>query len=619
MDIFSNTLQFGIPYAILALGVFISYRILDFADMTTEGSFVFGGAMSIVLIGLGWNPILATLVSIICGILAGLITGLLHTKLKINGLLAGIITMTGLFSINMVVFGMQGIGGNSSYNFFTAFKSYYTIPVGDTDPTIFGYLSYILPDSWPRLTSVIITLFIIVIAIYGAIYWFAGTEVGMSMRATGMNPKMSRAQGINTTFYTILGLCISNALIALSASLCAQRDFTMSTTSGTGMLVVGLASIIIGEAIFGKRSFLNWIISVGLGALVYYLIVAVAIKAGLPNHYLKLLYALIIVAILAISFAKQKSNSNFSLTNWFISLFKKKDKFDLDKAQAEKEVLEIKTADYSGKEVVVHDNTILKAQGLTKIFNPTGNPEDIKIALNGIDVEIKEGEFVTIIGGNGSGKSTFFNTVSGVFPPESGNININGNDITKMPEYKRAAFIGRVAQDPYQGTAHNMSILENMNIANRRDRSKTLRWGFSKASEKQFKEKLATLGLGLENRMSAKIGTLSGGQRQAVTLLMATLKRPDMLFLDEHTAALDPKTAKKVLDLTDAVVKENNLTCVMVTHNMRDAIKYGNRLLMFNNGRIIYDVSGEEKKNLTVETLLKKFEDVDFNDSEVLG
>lgn len=613
--IFSNTLQFGIPYAILALGVFISYRILDFADMTTEGSFVLGGAMTIVLIGLGWNPLLAILVSIICGILAGLITGLLHTKLKINGLLAGIITMTGLFSINMVIFGMQD-SVKDTYNFFTAFKSYYTIPINDGDPTIFGYLTSWF--GWSRLASVIVTLSIIVLIVYGVIYWFAGTEVGMSMRATGMNPKMSRSQGINTTFYTILGLCISNALIAFAAALCAQRDFTMSTTSGTGMLVVGLASIIIGEAIFGKRSFLNWIISVGLGALVYYLIIAVAIELGLPNHYLKLLYAIIIVIILAIGFIKQKRNSTFSLVGFIKSLFTKKEKFDLEKAKQENEVLEINT-NISDKEIVVKDNTILKVSSVTKIFNPTGNPEDIKIALNGIDVEIKEGEFVTIIGGNGSGKSTFFNTVSGVFPPDAGNIIIDDNDITKMPEYKRAAFIGRVAQDPYQGTAHNMSILENMNIANRRDRSKTLRWGFSKSSEKQFKEKLATLGLGLENRMSAKIGTLSGGQRQAVTLLMATLKRPDMLFLDEHTAALDPKTAKKVLDLTDSVVKENNLTCVMVTHNMRDAIKYGNRLLMFNNGRIIYDVSGDEKKNLTVEALLKKFEDVDFNDSEVLG
>lgn len=254
---------------------------------------------------------------------------------------------------------------------------------------------------------------------------------------------------------------------------------------------------------------------------------------------------------------------------------------------------------------------MLKIENVTKTFNPTGNVEDLKVALNNITLEIEEGEFVTIIGGNGSGKSTFVNIVSGVFEPDKGKIYIDNQDVTKLPEHKRSYFIGKVAQDPYQGTAPNMSILENMSIAKRRNKNKTLRWGFKKQDTELFKEKLATLGLGLETRMTAKIGVLSGGQRQAITLLMATLEKPKVLFLDEHTAALDPKTAKTVLELTDRIVNENKITTVMITHNMKDAITYGNRLLMFNQGKVVFDISGEEKKNLTIEQLLQKFEHKD--------
>ncbi len=263
---------------------------------------------------------------------------------------------------------------------------------------------------------------------------------------------------------------------------------------------------------------------------------------------------------------------------------------------------------------------MLKLDKVIKKFNPTGNAADLKIALNELSVQIKEGEFVTIIGGNGSGKSTFINTVCGVYSADGGSVYIDNEDVTKMPEYKRSYLIGKVAQDPYQGTAAQMSIVENMSLAKRRDQKKRLKWGFSKEDSDLFQDKLKSLDLGLENRLNARIGVLSGGQRQAITLLMATLNKPKVLFLDEHTAALDPKTANTVLQLTDKLVRENNLTTVMVTHNMKDAIKYGDRLLMFNNGKIVYDVSGEEKSSLTVEQLLKKFENtVVFNDSDILA
>ena len=262
---------------------------------------------------------------------------------------------------------------------------------------------------------------------------------------------------------------------------------------------------------------------------------------------------------------------------------------------------------------------MLKIENITKEFNLTGAIEDRRIALNNISLDIHDGDFVTIIGGNGSGKSTLMNVIAGVFPPDSGNVYIDGENVTKLTEYKRAKYLGRVFQDPNVGTAPNMSIEENMELATRRDQKKTLRWGFRKEHRDKFIKSLASLNLGLETRLSQKVGLLSGGQRQAVTLLMATFKRPKVLLLDEHTAALDPKTARKVLELTDTIVHDQHLTTIMITHNMRDALKYGNRLIMLHHGQIIFDVKGEEKNKLTPEDLLKKFDELENQDEEELN
>ena len=248
---------------------------------------------------------------------------------------------------------------------------------------------------------------------------------------------------------------------------------------------------------------------------------------------------------------------------------------------------------------------MLKITNLHKTFNP--GTVNAKKALNGLCLELKEGDFVTVIGGNGAGKSTLLNAISGVWKPDFGSVEIDGVDVTSMPEYKRAKFLGRVFQDPMSGTAPDMEIAENLAIAARRGTKRKLIWGIKKHEREAYKKLLATLELGLEDRLSAKVGLLSGGQRQAVTLLMATLKRPKVLLLDEHTAALDPKTAAKVLEITDKIVNENKLTTLMITHNMKDAITHGNRLIMLHDGRVIIDVSGEEKKKLTVEDLLDMF------------
>ena len=248
---------------------------------------------------------------------------------------------------------------------------------------------------------------------------------------------------------------------------------------------------------------------------------------------------------------------------------------------------------------------MLELIGVKKTFNP--GTVNAKQALAGIDLKLNEGDFVTVIGGNGAGKSTTLNAIAGSWPIDEGKIIIGGNDVTHMPEHKRAKFLGRVFQDPMLGTAANMEIEENLALAARRGKTRSLRWRITDAERKQYRELLSTLELGLEDRMTVKVGLLSGGQRQALTLLMATINRPHLLLLDEHTAALDPKTAAKVLQTTDRIISQMGLTAMMVTHNMRDAIAHGNRLIMMKDGKIILDISGEEKKNLTVENLLAMF------------
>ena len=248
---------------------------------------------------------------------------------------------------------------------------------------------------------------------------------------------------------------------------------------------------------------------------------------------------------------------------------------------------------------------MLDLKDVRKTFNPRTVNE--KVALDGINLHLEDGDFVTVIGGNGAGKSTMLNAIAGVWPVDSGSIVIDGTDVTRLSEHRRAYMLGRVFQDPMTGTAATMQIEENLALAARRGQKRTLRVGITREERSLYREKLATLGLGLEDRMTAKVGLLSGGQRQALTLLMATLRKPKLLLLDEHTAALDPRTAAKVLQLSKQIVEENRLMTLMVTHNMRDAIQYGNRLIMMNEGRVILDIAGEEKQKLTVEMLMQAF------------
>ena len=264
---------------------------------------------------------------------------------------------------------------------------------------------------------------------------------------------------------------------------------------------------------------------------------------------------------------------------------------------------------------------MLQINQIYKTLNPGTINE--KHALNGLDLQLEEGDFVTVIGGNGAGKSTMLNAVAGVWPVDEGSILIDGENVTGLPDYKRARYVGRVFQDPMTGTAATMEIEENLALAARRGKHRFLSWGITKKERESYREKLKILDLGLEDRMTAKVGLLSGGQRQALTLLMATLQKPKVLLLDEHTAALDPKTAQKVLTATEKIIQKDNLTTIMITHNMRDAIVHGNRLVMMNEGKIILDIRGEEKQKLTVEDLLHQFEKVSgqefASDKAILG
>lgn len=264
---------------------------------------------------------------------------------------------------------------------------------------------------------------------------------------------------------------------------------------------------------------------------------------------------------------------------------------------------------------------MLEIRNVTKVFNPGTVNE--KVALDNFSMTLKDGDFVTVIGGNGAGKSTMMNAIAGVWTVDSGQILIDGEDVTRLSEHKRAKYLGRVFQDPMMGTVATMGIEENLALAKRRGHKRTIRPGITKKEREDYREKLAILGLGLEERLTTKVGLLSGGQRQALTLLMAALQKPKLLLLDEHTAALDPKTAAKVLETTEYIVNKDHLTTLMITHNMKDAIAHGNRLIMLMDGRIILDIRGEEKKKLTVEELLHKFGEASgeefANDKAILG
>ena len=428
----------GIIWGIMALGVYITFRILDFADLTVDGSLATGGAVAVMLIRAGVNPALALVFAFLAGMAAGFVTGVLHTFFGIPGILASILTQIGLYSVNL------GIMGKSNQ------------AVNVMQYKLVASLRYVTGEgNWIFFLKLILAALILI----ALCYWFFGTELGASIRATGCNEQMARAQGINTGFNKVLALMISNGLVGLCGGIYAQYQGAADVNMGRGAIVIGLAAVIISEVIFGKfcahrkAAFAFTLGAVFIGAILYYLVIALVLWLKMPSDYMKLFSAVVVACFLAVPYMKAN-------------------------------LLQERTGKIMGY--------MLEIKDIYKTFNAGTINE--KRALNGVNLNLNPGDFVTIIGGNGAGKSTTLNAIAGVWGIDKGNIIIDGTDITKLSEHKRALFLGRVFQDPMTGTAATMSIEENMAIAARRGQKRGLGWGVTKKEREHYREALKELG-----------------------------------------------------------------------------------------------------------------------------
>ena len=528
LTVLKTALEVGLIYGLVALALFISFSILNIADLSTDGCFTLGCAVGAMLTIAG-HPLLALPAAMAAGMLSGFITAFLQTRLGVESILAGIISNTGLYTINLAVMG---------------FSSNVSITGRDTVFSLFKALTG--GSQWSTL--VLLALLLGVIAV--VLIRFFGTSLGLSIRATGDSLDMVSASSINPKVTITIGLCLANALTALAGCLIGEYNKFCDINLGTGMVTIALASLIIGEVFAGHRGGVGKrVVCVVLGSIVYRLIIALALRLNISAEYFKLVSAVIVAVAIAAPNMK----------------------------------------DY------VH---------LAKIRS---NARKLR-ALCDLSLTLADGEFATIVGSNGAGKSTLFNAIAGMFYVDDGILRLDGRDITFLPPHKRSRRIGHLFQDPLKGTAPHMTIEENLAVAYLRapEKHKQLR-RVSRKDREFFRDALAQLDMGLEERMNTPVGLLSGGQRQALTLLMATMVTPELLLLDEHTAALDPVTADKVLALTRSIVSERSISCLMITHNMHQALELGSRTLMMDAGRIVLDVSGAQRADMTVQGLIDAF------------
>ncbi len=685
----SSVLIEGLIYAIMVLGVFITFRILDFPDLTVDGSFATGACVAAFCIINGVDMYFTLIAVLFAGVLAGVFTALLHTLLKIPNLLAGIITMTMLYSIN------TRINSGKSYEPFTeAYKDNMIVyAVSNKIISFLNQFGITFDESIVGSVGMFIFFLIFVFYIKLLIDIFFRTDLGISLGALGSNEQMILSQGMNPNTLKIIGVGLSNGLVALSGALYAEFMGSANIQSGQGIIVIGLAAVMIGE--FVIRSNKIWLITIGvvIGSIIYkgivYLGINYGYKIGFGPNDLKLITGLLIIIIIMLSYAKKQKKGTKTLVSknsmpsfkdkiipagvrkvlketgafisrsvdlfidktykfWFgtlylvfvyfpfkmlytatkegmgflfyiilaafilsqvlIVLFIKKGNI----FSSNKSIKKYNSAGVNKRSEVLSDNNlerdhsddILVLENIDKSFFE-GTPDE-KHVLKGLSLTIKKGDFITIIGSNGAGKSTLFNVIAGTYKASRGKILYKNRNITKMKEYLKAHFIGRIFQNPLLGTSGEMALEDNM-ILCRKKGFKLPVISLNKEIRKDFANHVSRLNMGLENRLSDNVGLFSGGQRQALTLLMTALSHPELVLLDEHTAALDPDNSNRVMDLTLKLREEYGLTMMMITHNMQHAIKYGNRLLMMDNGEIILDISGEEKKNLTVEALMEKF------------